>query len=144
MSRIIKIINNKYVQIEEYRIPNMCFKATAFDEYKNLEEYCILKEIFDLFEIFYKNEELKNKINILEYKNQEINKQLEDANKKIFLLKHDKPTLYYKKVLEETQQKEFIKYLENMIDNDEYNTVSVVRVKDVLQKFKSIIGGKNE
>ena len=78
----------------------------------------------------------------IQKKNQELNKQLEDANEKIFLLKHDKPMLNYKKALEETQQKEFIKYLENMLDNDEYNMVSVVRVKDVLQKYKSIMRGK--
>ena len=37
------------------------------------------------------------------------------------------------------QQKEFIKYLEDMLD-DENDIFSVVRVKDVLQKYKSIIG----
>ena len=41
----------------------------------------------------------------------------------------------------ENQQKEFIKYLEDMLD-DENDIFSVVRVKDVLQKYKSIIGGK--
>lgn len=40
-----------------------------------------------------------------------------------------------------TQQKEFIKYLENMLD-DENDIFSVVRVKDALQKYKEIIGGK--
>ena len=39
----------------------------------------------------------------------------------------------------ENQQKEFIEYLENMLD-DENDIFSVVRVKDVLQKYKSIIG----
>ena len=38
-----------------------------------------------------------------------------------------------------TQQKEFMKYLENMLD-DENDIFSVVRVKDVLQKYKEIIG----
>lgn len=37
------------------------------------------------------------------------------------------------------QQKEFINYLENMLDN-ENDIFSVVRVKDVLQKYKEIIG----
>ncbi len=39
------------------------------------------------------------------------------------------------------QQKVFIKYLENMLD-DENDIFSVVRVKDALQKYKEIIGGK--
>ena len=37
------------------------------------------------------------------------------------------------------QQKEFISYLENMLDN-ENDIFSVVRVKDVLSKYKEIIG----
>ena len=37
------------------------------------------------------------------------------------------------------QQQEFIKYLENMLD-DENDIFSVVRVKDALQKYKEIIG----
>lgn len=37
------------------------------------------------------------------------------------------------------QQKVFIKYLENMLD-DENDIFSVVRVQDVLQKYKEIIG----
>lgn len=40
----------------------------------------------------------------------------------------------------ENQQKEFISYLENMLD-DENDIFSVVRVKDVLSKYRKIIGG---
>ena len=43
----------------------------------------------------------------------------------------------------ENQQKEFISYLENMLDN-ENDIFSVVRVKDVLSKYKSIIGDIND
>ena len=38
------------------------------------------------------------------------------------------------------QQNEFIEYLENMLEN-ENDIFSVVRVKDVLSKYKEIIGG---
>lgn len=41
----------------------------------------------------------------------------------------------------ENKQKEFVKYLENMLD-DENDIFSVVRVKDVLQKYKEIIEDK--
>ncbi len=41
------------------------------------------------------------------------------------------------------QQKEFIKYLENMLD-DENDIFSVVRVKDILQKYKKIIEVSDE
>ena len=41
----------------------------------------------------------------------------------------------------ENKHKEFVKYLENMLD-DENDIFSVVRVKDVLQKYKEIIEDK--
>lgn len=59
MSRLVKIINNKYVQIEEYRNPNICFNTS---EYNDFEDYCTLRETFDPFEIFYENQELKEKL----------------------------------------------------------------------------------
>ena len=41
-------------------------------------------------------------------------------------------------ISDKTQQKKFIEYLENMLDN-ENDIFSVVRVKDVLSKYKEII-----
>lgn len=41
----------------------------------------------------------------------------------------------------EVQQKEFIKYLKSMLENEKDN-FSVARVKDVLLKYKEIIGEK--
>ena len=69
-------------------------------------------------------EENKDKINW--YKNFEINKTIDKLR-----IKHN------------NQQKEFISYLENMLGN-ENDIFSVVRVKDVLSKYRSIIGGKDE
>lgn len=43
----------------------------------------------------------------------------------------------------ETQQKEFIEWLEDMLD-DENDIFSVVRIKDALQKYREIIGVSNE
>lgn len=62
MSRLVKIVNNKYVQIEEYRNPNICFNT---NEYNDFEDYCTLRETFDPFEIFYENKELKDNWNKL-------------------------------------------------------------------------------
>lgn len=73
----------------------------------------------------------------LRKENQELKKQLENYKKLGF--KH----LLDKNNNLETQQKEFIKYLEDMLD-DENDIFSVVRVKDVLQKYKSIIGVSDE
>ncbi len=41
------------------------------------------------------------------------------------------------------KHQKFINFLENMLD-DENDIFSVVRVKDVLQKYKEMIGGKDE
>lgn len=81
---------------------------------------------------------------------QEIKKLLEEKNKpQIFIDAQDIEERYaeglYQDYLEEenkkykNQQKEFIDYLENMLDN-ENDIFSVVRVKDVLSKYKEIIG----
>ena len=43
----------------------------------------------------------------------------------------------------ENQRKKFIKYLEDMLE-DENDIFSVVRVKDVLSKYKEIIGGLDD
>lgn len=60
MIRLVKIIDNKYVQIEEYRNPNVCFNT---NEYSDFEDYCTLRETFDPFEMFYENQELEIRIN---------------------------------------------------------------------------------
>lgn len=41
----------------------------------------------------------------------------------------------------EVQQKEFINYLKSMLENEKDN-FSVARVKDVLEKYKEIVGDK--
>lgn len=79
----------------------------------------------------------------IQKKNQELKSQLEAANEKIFLLRVSKPMLNYKKNYKKAQQKEFIKYLEDMLD-DENDMFSVVRVKDVLQKYIEIVNGTEQ
>ena len=77
----------------------------------------------------------------LEKENKKIKKQLEkcycnrtDCSSRI------KDSKKYDSLVQtqETQEKAFIKYLEDMLD-DENDMFSVVKVKDVLQKYKEII-----
>lgn len=90
-----------------------------------------------------------------EKEKQELKKQLDDANEKILLLQASEPMLNYKKALEEIQQKEFIKYLEDLIkfykNRDSYtvadilgsydlNNIELELLEEILQKYKSIIG----
>ena len=85
---------------------------------------------------------------------EQLKKQLEEAQENIILLKASKPMLEYKKALEENQQKEFIKYLENCINElkkesmnklqNTFNLGIVDITKEILSKYKSIIGVANE
>ena len=59
MSRLVKIVDNKYVQIEEHKSPNICFNTNEYDDF---EDYCTLRETFDPFEIFYENKKYKEVI----------------------------------------------------------------------------------
>ena len=85
--------------------------------------------------------------------NQELKKQLEDANEKIILLQASESMLEWKKELEKNQQKEFIKYLKEEINNttsrkEQLRNKKAILVLDtrnrnyntILQKYKEIIG----
>ena len=90
-------------------------------------------------------EKLQN-IEKLEQDNKELKRQIEDISEELELVRcdlHNRTSERdsYEREINEclSQQKEFIKYLEDMLD-DENDIFSVVRVKDVLQKHKEIIG----
>ena len=71
----------------------------------------------------------------LQQENQELKKQLEKKYSKIGTLTNE--ILYEENTKLINQQEEFIKYLEDMLD-DENDIFSVARGKDVLQKYKEI------
>ena len=123
--------------------------------------YCVDKDIISIIHsLEQENQELKEKQNYdlkwaLKYdelykENQELKKQLEENKnplKGIFSQVNDDMLLRNCGAMQseidtyKNQQKEFIEYLENMLDN-ENDMFSVVRVKDVLSKYEEIIGGK--
>ena len=141
MSKLVKIVNNKYVQIEEYKNPNICFNT---NEYDNFEDYCTLRETFDPFEIFYENQELKKQLE--EYK--------EEVNKGLYNTCLPYTTGYNKAQKDkENQQKEFVEYMNKTIEELECDDVDdeelrgyiiqgIDTFKEILQKYKEIIGGK--
>lgn len=98
-------------------------------------------------EILYEeNTRLANEITVLKTENQELKKQLEncycnrtDCSGRI------KDNKQYDSLMQkvESQQKEFIEYLEDMLVS-ELDIFTVVRVCDVLSKYKEIIGDKDE
>lgn len=127
MSRLVKIVDNKYVQIEEYRNPNICFNTNEYDDFEN---YCTLRETFEPFELFYENQGLK--------------KQLEESKDNYNCLLKQKEQFEYimsKQVDYQGQQKEFIKWLED--ESKEIYRDGGLRqniYKEVLKKYKEIIG----
>ena len=103
-------------------------------------------------ELIQENQELKRNCNIgyenlnfYREENQELKKQLEENKDKINWYENFEinKTIDKLRIKHNNQQKEFIEYLENMLDN-ENDIFSVVRVKDVLSKYKEIIGVDNE
>ena len=109
-----------------------------------------------LKKIILKRKKWKHRYQLAKHEIKELKKQLEEYENE--LEKSDSITqscifngkkeseISYRKCLNmlekhKNQQKEFIEYLENMLD-DENDIFSVVRVKDVLQKYKEIIGDK--
>ena len=59
MSRILKVISNEEIRIEEYKNPRVCFNNTEYDD---IENYCVLRETINPFQMFYKNRELQQRI----------------------------------------------------------------------------------
>lgn len=95
-------------------------------------------------------EQLNSLVNSCQEEIRQLKKQLEEtvdeyiefqekAISEQLKLRSDVENYYERLNDKETQQKEFIKYLEDMLD-DENDIFSVVRIKDVLQNYKSIIG----
>lgn len=111
MSRLIKIVDNKYVQIEEYRNPNNCFNT---NEYNDFEDYCTLREIFNPFEMFYENKKLK----------EQLQKQKEVNNKAIkYINKYENIKAYYEYIDEDGYEEynyneDFKKELLHILESD--------------------------
>ena len=115
------------------------------------DHYLIPKDIFD---------ELFNEMSNWREEAKELKKQLEDTNEELELVRCDlhnrtsERDSYYRNIeIIENQQKEFIEYMNKTIeelecddvDDEEMKGYLIQRIdtfKEILQKYKSIIGGK--
>ena len=124
---LLKIKNDYIKELESYKYNMDC-------DYLRLEkENKILRENAE------HNDKVVDKVN---WENQKLKKQLEEANEKILLLQASEPMLEYKKALEENQQKEFIEYLENEkniypFDISDYTYEDIINT--ILSKYYEII-----
>lgn len=101
-----------------------------------------------------KNNELPISYNqVLLKENQELKKQLEETDRKLFFAKNELDMREKTIDIKLNQQKEFIKYLEDGIEKattnpytklSEYGMNRIHIYKEILQKYKEIIGVSDE
>ena len=101
-----------------------------------------------------KNNELSISYNqVLLKENQELKKQLEETDRKLFFAKNELDMREKTIDIKLNQQKEFIKYLEDGIEKattnpytklSEYGMNRIHIYKEILQKYKEIIGVSDE
>lgn len=166
MGNVFRVINcDGDIEISIYKKANAVFKT---NEYNEIEDVCIHKEIINIFDLLKENQELKSQLKGTTHCfDEEEHRKLKDEIKKIERIielchldaKETLATINYE---HESQQKEFINYLEEeiysiepkgtgIIYNCEYDSeedyVNAMKeqsrlntLKEALQNCKSIIG----
>lgn len=166
MGNVFRVINcDGDIEISIYKKANAVFKT---NEYNEIEDVCIHKEIINIFDLLKENQELKSQLKGTTHCfDEEEHRKLKDEIKKIERIielchldaKETLATINYE---HESQQKEFINYLEEeiysiepkgtgIIYNCEYDGeedyVNAMKeqsrlntLKEALQNCKSIIG----
>ncbi len=131
----VKAVNKglRKVQQRSIKYKNRCLKLN--EKIKKIKQPQMFIDTQDIEERY--AEELYR--DFLKEENKQLKKQLEEKENIACDWKDSCLENAGKIEILETQQKEFIKYLENMLD-DENDIFSVVRVKDALQKYREIIG----
>lgn len=61
--KFTKLINDELIEIREYAKPNACFQT---NEYTDSYDFCILKEQFNPFDLFYDNKKKDKEIQHLQ------------------------------------------------------------------------------
>ena len=138
-----ELVKNELNQIE---LQYNALKQQKFNEL--LKENQELKQkylnaVSDYETTMFEKEQLNSLVNSCQEEIRRLKKQLEDMTLCRDIASGHRKEVQDRETILLNQQKEFISYLENMLD-DENDIFSVVRVKDVLQKYKSIIGVLDE
>ena len=164
MGNVFRVINcDGDIEISIYKKANAVFKP---NEYNEIEDVCIHKEIINIFDLLKENQELKSQLKGTTHCfDEEEHRKLKDEIKKlerIIELCHldAKETLATINYEQESQQKEFIKYLEDEISkqkNDIFANaltsedidlyimkIKLQELEEILQKCKEIIGVSDE
>ena len=130
-----ELVKNELNQIE---LQYNALKQQKFNEL--LKENQELKQkylnaVSDYETTMFEKEQLNSLVNSCQEEIRRLKKQLEDMTLCRDIASGHRKEVQDRETILLNQQKEFISYLENMLD-DENDIFSVVRVKDVLQKYK--------
>ena len=110
-------ILNKYINLIDKGYCSDCNELNCIDNFPHSKITHAIRELQQENKILRENAENNDKVvDKVNWENQKLKKQVEEANEKILLLQASEPMLEYKKVLEENQQKQFIEWLENEKD----------------------------
>lgn len=145
MGNTFRVINyDGDIEISIYKKANAVFKT---NEYNETEDVCIHKETINIFNLLKENQELKKQVE--EYK--ATNKILSHELTKDKVLQQDCLTTCCGITIGDipkliTQQKNFIKYLEDGIKlQEEINDIVLATAfEEILQKYKEITGVSDE
>ena len=138
MENIFRVINcDGDIEISIYKKANAVFKTNEYNETDNI---CTYKETINIFNLLQENQELKSQLKgtthcFDEEEHEKLKKQLEE-------LKEEKQEWINLLAMFKNQQKEFINYLEDEIKiySNTYMGEMLKELKEILQKFKEIIG----
>lgn len=164
MGNVFRVINcDGDIEISIYKKANAVFKT---NEYNEIEDVCIHKEIINIFDLLKENQELKSQLKGTTHCfDEEEHRKLKDEIKKIERIielchldaKETLATINYE---HESQQKEFINYLEDEISkqkNDIFANaltsedidlyimkIKLQELEEILQKHKEIVNGSEQ
>ena len=122
MAKVIKCISEEEIEIVEYRKPNICFND---DKYTG-ELYCTLRKRINPFQLYYENQQIKEKIN--QYENP------------------DDMTLFYMWL--DTKAKDKMKHLENQVlklkqENQIVSDLSLKNMEEINDKLNEVVKSRN-
>ena len=123
--------------MSDYTLNVLKMKSKKYEDYVN----CINPDYNRDEELAY---EVITRFNEYEKENQELKKQLEELDKKLFFTKNELDIREKSINNHLNQQKEFIKWLEDYLNLFDYNDIQEQAfydmLEEILQKYKEIIG----
>lgn len=132
MGNVFRVINcDGDIEISIYKKANAVFKT---NEYNEIEDVCIHKEIINIFDLLKENQELKKQLENCYCNRTDCAGRIKDSKKYDSLVQ-----------AQEAQQKEFIKFLEDELLDARYYARDIAHyIEYVLRKYKEIVNGTEQ